>query len=127
MKVVISKSVLLISMFFGLVLTGCGGGDGGGSNYVTWSGNANGTYIVDWNNEFFVVNATTRQVERENGVVLLSTFVDTNGNFYSNNAWIGYVGYAASTTGSTIAMFRCSDSVRMNIFTTSGGGWSYEC
>jgi hypothetical protein len=113
---------------FGLVACG-GGGDGANSstNYVTWANNANGTVIVDANNQRLSVSKVDRSVVMgPNEVTLTGTKVDSNGNVTYNGTLIGTVSATTSTSGSTIAMFKCTDGSAMS-FALSGNSYSYSC
>lgn len=113
---------------FGLVACG-GGGDGANSstNYVTWANNANGTVIVDANNQRLSVSKVDRSVVMgPNEVTLTGTKVDSNGNVTYNGTLIGTVSATTSTSGSTIAMFKCTDGSAMS-FSLSGNSYSYSC
>lgn len=128
MKTINARKILGMVVLSTMFLTGCGGGsDGGSTSYISWINNANGDLIVDWNNEYFRVETSTRRIERENGTVLLGSYVDSDARVYADNIHIGYVGSTISTAGNTIAVLRCNSTVVMNIFRTSSDGWSFEC
>ena len=118
------------SLVFSLSACGGGGGStgGGGENYVIWTGNANGSVIVDAANHQFAVDSATRSVvSLPNAVILNGLTVDSSGVVYNNNgAVIGTVSGATSTSGSTIAEFFCSTSGAMTITTTSTS-YFYSC
>lgn len=95
---------------------GGGGGGGGGSNYITWTGSANGTVILDAANNQFAVDASTGAVVAlATTTTLTGLIVDSSANLLLNNSIIGGVYSAQSTTGSTIVVFNCSDGSGMTI------------
>lgn len=113
-----------------LSLQACGGGGEGTSsstNYVTWANNANGTVIVDANNQRLSVSKVDRSVVMgPNEITLTGTKVDTNGNVTYNGTLIGTVSPTTSTAGSTIAMFKCTDGSAMS-FALNGNSYTYSC
>jgi hypothetical protein len=102
------------------------GGGGGGSNYVTWINSANGTTIKDGANNNFAVDASTRAVVMlANNTTLTGLTVNTAATVLYNGTVIGSVTLAASTTGSQIAVFTCSNGSTMTITYTTG--WFQSC
>lgn len=104
------------------------GSGGGSTNYVSWSGNANGTTIVDAANNLFAVDASTREVVAlASNTILTGLTVNSLADVLYNGGVIGSVASVASTSGSQIAEFFCSNGNPMTIsvsttWTTSCGG-----
>lgn len=106
-------------------LTSTGGG-GGGSNYITWTGSANDTVILDAANNQFAVDASTGAVVAlATTTTLTGLTVDSSANLLLNSSIIGGVYSAQSTSGSSIVVFNCSDGSGMTISVTTI--YTYSC
>lgn len=94
------------------------------TGYITWNGSANGNIVLDRNNERFRVS-TSGGVVTEGGIGLGALTVNGSTVIY-NGAAIGSVSLATSTTGSSIAVFRCTNGTLLDIV-TGGGTYSIDC
>lgn len=83
------------------------------SGFITWNGNANGTVVKDANNNSFQFRASDGAMydgsNYYNNVNVSGSDVIFNGSKY------GYVGSATSTSGSTIAVLKCTSGSYMSI------------
>lgn len=103
-------------------LAGCGGGDDGTDPelYVSWENNANGTVIVDWNNDRYAVRRSDRVVvSLQDMKALTGMSVDVAAQVWASGVVVASVSPGLSTTGTTIAVFKCSGGRTLNITETS--------
>ncbi len=112
----------------GLAACGGGGEDGfGGPEYVSWQNNANDTVILDWNNDRYAVRISDRAVvSMMDKKALTGLSVNTSAELWDSGVRVGSVVAGVSTSGSTIAVFKCTNGRNLNISETSTT-FSYAC
>lgn len=112
-----------------LLLFGCGGGGGGGSEsesddvaasqFVAWNGNANGTIVLDGNNNPIQFRSSDGSLF--DGSTYYNNVENSGSNVLLNGYVIGTISSTTSTTGTTIAVLKCTDGSNMIM---SGGNLS---
>jgi len=112
-------------------LAACGGGADGLVDeppaYVSWTNNANDTVILDWNNDRYVVRRSDRAVvSMLDNKALTGLSVNSNADLVDKGVIVGGVYSGTSTSGSTIAVFKCTNGRSLNIVETSST-YSYSC
>jgi hypothetical protein len=112
-------------------LTACGGGEdptgGGEDELVSWNNSANGTTVLDWNNDRYGVRVTDRVVvSKQDNSRLPRLTVNTSAELMDGGVKIGSVSAGVSTSGATIAVFKCTNGRDLNIIETSTT-YSYSC
>lgn len=122
---------LLLAGAAALALAACGGGedtvDPTPSTYVTWTNNANDTVILDWNNDRYAVRRSDRAVvSMQDNKTLTGLSVNSNADLIDSGVIVGGVYNGTSTSGSTIAVFKCTNGRSLNIVETSTS-YSYSC
>lgn len=109
---------------------GAGAGAGTGApdaaGYLSFNGSANGTVVLDSDNERFQVAADTRAVVDRSGVRLSGLTVDAGGNVLRNGSSIGGVVLSAGANGASVAVFRCNNGTGMDL-TVGVDGWGHAC
>lgn len=101
-------------LIFTLSACGGGGGDIITPAYITWTGSANGEYVVDATGDFVRFEANT-------GYMVFGSNVYTNSyvngfNWYLNGAKWGAVVSVKATNGSTIAGLLCNNGYYADIY-----------
>ena len=111
-------------------LAACGGGGEDvidGPVYVSWQNNANDTIILDSNNDRYAVRISDRAVvSMQDNKALTGLTVSTGADLMDSGVKVGGVFPGTSTTGSTIAVFKCTNGRSVNITETSTT-YSYTC
>lgn len=112
-------------------LTACGGEDGllddPNGPFVSWQNNANGTVILDSNNDRYAVRVSDRAVvSMQDNKALTGLTVNSNADLLDSGVKVGGVFPGTSTSGSTIAVFKCTNGRSLNISETSTT-YNYSC
>lgn len=111
-----------------LVLFGCGGGsegeadnsnDVGASNFISWTGNANGTVVLDGKNNQFQFRASDGSLF--DGTTYYNNVENSGSEVLLNGYVIGSITSTTSATGTTIAVLTCTNGSNMIM---SGGNIS---
>lgn len=125
----LAASILLPS----LLTTGCGGGEDSGTpseyysptQYISWAGSVNGTFIHDKNDESFKAISSSGQIITKSGTQLTGLKVSGSRLLY-NGSQIGYIGFAAAQGGGQLAQMYCSNGEYLDIILNSAS-WQYKC
>lgn len=130
-RLLAAPRALLLAGASAALLAACGGSDAtdidGTPLYVTWTNNANDTVILDWNNDRFVVRRSDRAVvSMQDNKTLTGLSVNSNADLVDKGVIVGGVYNGTSTSGSTIAVFKCTNGRSLNIVETSTT-YSYSC
>ena len=130
-RLLAAPRALLLAGASAALLAACGGSDAtdvdGTPLYVTWTNNANDTVILDWNNDRYVVRRSDRAVvSMQDNKTLTGLSVNSNADLVDKGVIVGGVYSGTSTSGSTIAVFKCTNGRSLNIVETSTT-YSYSC
>lgn len=108
---------------------GTGGGMGGaasGTSYVQWTGNTNGSTVLDKDNGHYAIDTTTHEVvSLATNTKLLGTSMD-GATLSVNGSAVASVTLVNGSTGTQVAVFQCANGQILDV-TEGTGGWSYSC
>ena len=104
---------------------------GSSRSFISWTGNALDYLVKDADEDYYVVDAGSRQLlfvgTRDDGpnnlanpTAFVNSQVDASANVIISNVIVGYLALVPSTSGSQIAALKCSDGRRMRITSAAG-------
>ena len=94
--------------------------------YVTWSGSANGEFIVDNSGDLFRVRSDNGEVIDQSNARLLNTRV-VGSTLSINGSAVASVTFVRSTTGQRIVGFVCGNGRYLEIYDVSATQFRYTC
>lgn len=106
-------SIMVTVLLFVLPACGGGGGDSITSTYITWSGSANGEYVVDATGDMVRFEAGTGDMVF--GSTRYTNIYVSGSTLYFNGSKFGAVTYIQATNGSTIVGLICNNGYYADI------------
>lgn len=107
-------STMATVLIFALPACGGGGGDSITSTYITWSGSANGEYVVDATGDMVRFEANTGDMVF--GSTTYTNIYVSGSTLYFNGSRFGTVASIKATNGSTIAGLICNNGYYADIY-----------